>query len=377
MRSFEKKYLKVVHCLVAAILMGCGMRTEFENMVLQYNRDFADQPMDTDDGWLSDPLLEEVGKNTEAIESDCVFSETLLKNDQLSKLRSCKVVKGNIDIRGCNDCILLDHIRDVDIVKGDIDIYRNLLIEQVGSFMNLQIVEGNLCISMNPNLTDAGIFHKLRYVGGDVEVHMMNDNYAQAEMPKMPKLERIGGNLSLVGRMIEDIGDFSSLKQIRDGLTISSTYRLSVIEGMDKLDSTGGVVNFSFNRVLQRITGLSSLEKIGGKLEIKWNPLLHDISGLNNVETIEGDLWVSGNSSLNLEKILALEKLKTIKGNVTFCENGWVPNKKKAIRSLKRRFEIDGMIYISNEECDSAPEVTYHSYKKYKKEIRKKRKGNR
>jgi Malectin domain len=168
---------------------------------------------------------------------------------------------------------------------------------------------------------------------------------AGATLPIAPRLERIGGSLTLRNG-IASIAGLSKVASVGKDLTIASNARLTSLAGLETLQTVAGSVLIEDNDMLQSLVPLS-LQSIGFNVEINSNevldtfePLLDSLAdgqingdvtisnnaalttlgGLRSVHSITGAFQISNNADL-----LSLDGCETLQsiasGKITFLEN--------------------------------------------------------
>jgi hypothetical protein len=115
--------------------------------------------------------------------------------------------------------------------------------------------------------------------------------------------------------------NFNGLNNLESvgGLNIAGFNRIVNMTGFDKLSTIEGLFFVSFNDSIINFSGLNSLVHVGSSVSIGANPKLTDLSGFENLESIEGFLSFNHNDSLS--DLTSLENLTTINGGISINDN--------------------------------------------------------
>ncbi len=188
-----------------------------------------------------------------------------------------------------------------EIYEGDITLGSQQIIEEF-ALIGYTAITGKLCIGVNCDspFTESDT-ESLSSLSGLTSVQMLrisNNPLLQSlsgiENIKVEEYFSITVNASL--KNIDEVAamPFNVLPQ---GLAISGNASLENIDGLIKLNSSGGFIYIAANDALQNIDGLSNL--ISAKdLTIILNPLLTHLNGLNKLELVQDDVSISRNKSL-------------------------------------------------------------------------------
>lgn len=179
-------------------------------------------------------------------------------------------------------------------------------INDISPFRNLTYVGGNIDISGN-NITDFSPLNNITYMGGSL-ILSNDSNYCSTGLKL--KVENIPGDLSYFVECTSDtnLDALSSIKTIGGNFSFSDD-RITSLEGLNALESVGGMVTIKTCYALQTFNGLNSIKKIGG-LSISYNPELTDISALSKITSLDQGLFISENNKLN--SFVGLNNIKSI-----------------------------------------------------------------
>jgi hypothetical protein len=150
---------------------------------------------------------------------------------------------------------------------------------------------------------------------------------AGVNLPSAPRLERVGGSLTLRNGIL-DMSGIGQLKEIGGDLEISSNDQLVTLGGLVNVTSIGGAVRIEDNSVLQSTDPISP-QSIGGSVTINANPVMSTFAPLlDSIEqgpgAINGDIVISNNAALTT--LNGLANVRSIKGVFQVSNNPTLPD---------------------------------------------------
>jgi hypothetical protein len=253
--------------------------------------------------------------------------------DAFPATHSCSEITGTLTISG-NDIINLDSL---------------YLLTRVGK----------LAILSNANLSNIDGLSGLMYVGGvpggDPFSVTISGNTVLPNLHGLSSLQNIGKGLLIGGNGITSLNGLNNLNSTGGVIQIDGNPSLVNLDGLNSLTSTGTFSGASMviarNPSLVNLTGLSSLRSLPGRLIINSNNSLSSLNGLDSLTRINGSLYLVSNPSLsNIDALSALTAIGGSGESLLLISNNSLLTNLNGLSSLK---SISGPINTTQLIIDS------------------------
>ena len=119
----------------------------------------------------------------------------------------------------------------------------------------------------------------------------------------------------------------ADLAELRECTTLFGSLRvgdsgLAAMDGLERLRTVHGDVNFFRNPDLVSLSGLGALRTVGGDLLVHHNAILADLDGLAELNAVHGDLYITNNPELPSAEAAAFAARVDVGGDVDLEANG-------------------------------------------------------
>lgn len=237
------------------------------------------------------------------------------------------------------------------------------------------VYDGSITLTTQTEVDDFGLLGYFE-VTGDLIIEA-GTSLNISSLASLENLKKIGGSLRIEETELTNLQGLDNLTFIGNRLTIKTNSNLTVLSGLDNLNTIEGqYVRISDNSELSSLTGLENVTVINGELSISYNHSLTSLIGLENITSIDlalilhqnhgltslqglDNLTSIGNglklwgsiyetvglqitSNLALLTINGLENLTALKGDLVISNNNNLPN----LEGLENITAINGHLNI-------------------------------
>lgn len=200
----------------------------------------------------------------------------------------------------------LERLESLERVGGNLEITENTF-DSLDGLQNLETIEGGIFV------TGQSALKSLEGLSGLTSLGMSEPEYYD------PMLSSEGVSIRLSDSSLESLHGLEGIVSIPGDLIVSpNTEELHDLTGLDNLISIEGNLCIKWGD-LSRLQGLEALESVGGVLFIESNDYLLDLDGLSSLASVEKDLYIGLNTQL--ESLAGLADLTAVGGDLRIASN--------------------------------------------------------